>query len=45
MSTFLPEYTEQVNIPICTGVNALTLDSEEVVIIEFGKGLCSGNII
>ena len=24
---FLPEYTEQINVPICTGTNALTLDS------------------
>ena len=38
MSPFLVEYTEQVNIPICTGVIVLTLDSGEVVILEFRQG-------
>ena len=27
------------NVPICTGGTELTLDSGEVVILEFGKGL------
>ena len=27
------------NVPIFTGVTELTLDSEEVVIMEFGQGL------
>ena len=31
------------NVPICTGVTALKLDSGEVVILEFGKGLWFGN--
>ena len=31
------------NVPICTGVTALTLDSDEVVIMEFGKVLWFGN--
>ena len=31
------------NVPICTGVTALTLDSVEVVIMEFGQGLFFGN--
>ena len=39
MSTFLSEYAEQMNLPIFTGVNDLTLDSGEVVILEFGQGL------
>ena len=43
MSTFLPEYTEQINVHICTGVTDLTLDSGEVVILEFGQGLWFGN--
>ena len=43
MSPFLQEYAEQTNVPICTGVTALTLDSGEVVILEFGKGLWFGN--
>ena len=43
MSPFVPEYTEQVNIPIFTGVTALTLNSGEVVILDFGKGLWFGN--
>ena len=45
MYPFLPEYTEQVNIPIFTGVTALELNSGEVVIMEFGRGLCFGNIM
>ena len=40
---FLPEYSEQNNVPICTGVTALPLDSGEVVIMEFGQGLWFGN--
>ena len=39
MSTFLPEYTEQMNVTIFTGVTTLKLDSGEVVILEFGQGL------
>ena len=39
MSLFLPEFTEQINVPIFTGVTSLTIDSGEVVIVEFGKGL------
>ena len=45
MSPFLPEYAEQMNVPICTGVTALTLDSGGVLILEFGKGLWFGNRI
>ena len=33
------------NVPICTGVNALKLYSEKVVILEFGQGLWFGNRI
>ena len=43
MSTFLPEYTEQMNVTIFTGVTTLKLDSGEVVILEFGQGLWFGN--
>ena len=43
MSPFLPKYTEHMNVPICTVVNALTLDLGEVVILEFGQGLWYGN--
>ena len=43
MSPFLPEYTEQMNVPICTGVTAFKIDSVEVVILEFGQGLWFGN--
>ena len=39
VSTLLPEYVEQINVPICTGVTDLTLDSGEVVILEFVQGL------
>ena len=39
MSPFLPEYAEHINVPICTGVTDLTLDSGGVVILEFGIGL------
>ena len=43
MSTFLPEYAENMNVPICTGVNELTLDSGDVAIMEFEQGLWFGN--
>ena len=39
VSKLLPEYTERVNIPICAGITVFPLDSGEVVIIDFGKGL------
>ena len=39
MSPLLPYYAKQMNVPICTGVTVLTLDSGEVVIPEFVKGL------
>ena len=42
MSPFLPEYAEQMNKPIFTGVTALAIDSGEVVILEFGQGLWFG---
>ena len=35
----LPKYTEHVNTQICTSVTALTLDSGEMVILEFVKVL------
>ena len=31
------------NVPKCTSVTALTLDSGELVILEFGQGLWVGN--
>ena len=34
-----PRIHRKVNVPICTGGTALTLDSGEVVILEFGKDL------
>ena len=43
MSPLLQEYTEQVNVPICTGVNALPLNELGVLILEFGQCLFSGN--
>ena len=43
VSPLYPEYAEQMNVPICTGVTALTLDSGKVVILEFGQGLWFGN--
>ena len=45
MFPLLPEYAEQMNLPICTGVTALKLYSGEVVILEFGQGLWFGNRI
>ena len=45
MSPFLPKCVEQMNVPICIGVYYLTLDSGEVVIIEFVKGFWFGNKI
>ena len=38
MSPFPPEYPEQMNIPICTGITVLKLDLGEVVILEFLQG-------
>ena len=43
VSPFLTEYAEPMNVPICTGVTYLTLDSGEVVMLEFGQGLWFGN--
>ena len=43
MSPFLPEYVEQINVHIRTGVTELKLDSGEVVILEFVQGLWFGN--
>ena len=37
------EYVEQMNVPICTGVTVLTIDSGGVVILNFGQGLWFGN--
>ena len=45
VSLFLLEYTEQLNIPICTGFTALTLDSGAVEILEFGQSLWFQNIM
>ena len=45
MFPLLPEYAEQMNLPIFTGVTALKLYSGEVVILEFGQGLWFGNRI
>ena len=43
VSPFLPQYSEQMDVPICKGVTYLTLDSGEVVILDFGPGLQFGN--
>ena len=43
MYLFLPEYSEQTNVPICTYVTDLTLDSGKVVILDFEQGLWFGN--
>ena len=40
---FLVEYSEQVNIPICTGATSYTMESGEVTILIFGQGLWFGN--
>ena len=45
VSLILPEYSEQVSILICTGVTILPVDSGEVVIMEFSKGLWFWNIM
>ena len=45
LAPFLPEYIEQVNLPICTGITALKINSEDVVILEFMQGLWFGNIM
>ena len=43
VSTYLHEHPKQAKIPICTGMTALKIDSGEVVILEFGRGLCFVN--
>ena len=43
MAPFLTEYSEQMNIQICTGATAHTLDSGEMVIFLFGQGLWFGD--
>ena len=40
---FLAEYSEQVNIPICTGATSNTMESGEVIIIIFGQDLWFDN--
>ena len=45
MSPLLPEYVEHMNVPICTVVTALSLDSGEIIILEFGKGMWFVNIM
>ena len=45
MSPLLPEYAEHANVPICTGVTALVLDSGEMLILEFGQVFWFGNMM
>ena len=43
VTPFLEKYSEQVNIPICTGATLYTMESGEVIILIFGQGLWFGN--
>ena len=43
VAPFLSEYSEQNNIPICTGATSFTMDSGEVLILVLGQGLWFGN--
>ena len=43
VSPFLAEYSEQVNIPICTAATSYTLSTGEVILLIFGQGLWFGN--
>ena len=43
VSPFMEEYSEQVNIPICTGATSYTMELVEVVILIFVQGLWFGN--
>ena len=43
VAPFLAEYSEHVNIPICTGATLYTMESGEVIILIFGQGLWFGN--
>ena len=43
VAPFLAEYSEQINIPICTGATSYTIESGEVIILIFGQILCFGN--
>ena len=43
VSPILVEYSEQINIQICTGATAYSLESGEMIILLFGQGLWFGN--
>ena len=43
VAPFLEEYSEQLNIPICTGATSYTMESGEVLILIFGQDLWFGN--
>ena len=43
VAPFLAEYSEQINIQICTGATAYTLETGEMVILLFGQGLWFGD--
>ena len=43
VSPFLAEYSEQINIQICTGATAHTLESGKIIIFLFGQGVWFGN--
>ena len=43
VAPFLEDYSEQVNIPICTGATFYTMESGEVRILIFGQGLWFDN--
>ena len=43
VTPFLQDYSEQVNIPICTGVTSYIMELGEVVILIFVQGLWFGN--
>ena len=43
VSPFLSEYDSLTDVPICTAVTAVDLESGETIILEFGQGLWFGD--
>ena len=43
VSTFLPEYSEQLYVPIVTGATAVDLENGSTVVLIFRQGLCFGD--
>ena len=45
VSTFLPEYSKQLDVPIATGATAVDLENGSLLILIFGQGMWFGYIM